>query len=65
MSIIEPPTAAVSTTSRNPFTLTAEAGGFVLACACRWLKFYVTRPDSDAGRREHEKRCKVARGEGE
>ena len=50
--------------SGNPFTLTAEAGGFVLACACRWLKFFATRPDSDAGRREHEKRCKVARGEG-
>lgn len=47
----------------NPFTLTAEAGGFVLACACRWLRWFVTRPDSDAGRREHEKRCKVARGE--
>ena len=61
MSMISPPPDLRG----NPFTLTAEAGGFVLTCACQWLRWFLTRPDSDAGRREHEKRCKTARGEGD
>lgn len=44
-------------------TTTREGDGYVETCACRWLKWFPTHPDADAGRREHVKRCKVARGE--
>lgn len=44
-------------------TETRESTGYVLTCACRWLRYFETHPDADAGRREHVKRCKVARGE--
>lgn len=47
----------------TPITTTREAGGYVTTCACTWLKWSATHPDADAGRREHVKRCKVARGE--
>jgi hypothetical protein len=46
-------------------TETREGDGYVLSCPCRWLRWLPTHPDADAGRREHVKRCKVARGEGD
>ena len=58
MSIVDPPTEGVQTPPR--ITRTAEAGGLVLACECRWLRYFPTRPDADAGEREHIKKCKGA-----
>lgn len=42
-----------------------EGGGFVVTCKCLWLRMFPTRPAAEAGRREHEKRCRTARGEGD
>lgn len=42
---------------------TREGGGYMTTCPCGWIKWSAAHPDADAGRREHVKRCKVARGE--
>lgn len=47
----------------GPIKLTAEAGGFVLACTCRWLRYAATQVLVREYRKEHEKRCAVARME--
>jgi len=45
--------------------ITAEAGGYVVTCGCRWLKFFPTDVTATDGRVAHEKKCKAARGDGE
>lgn len=52
----------MSARPRLPITTTSEGGGVVLTCACSWLR-WVARGDVDGARGEHEKKCKVARGE--
>lgn len=49
----------------SPTQVVTEGGGFVVSCACKWLRFFASMADARNGRREHEKKCKVARGEGE
>lgn len=51
-------------TTPNALKLTVEAGGFVLSCACLWLRFFATQVAAADGGREHAKKCKVAGGEG-
>jgi hypothetical protein len=47
----------------NPVQLTVEGAWFVLTCACKWLRATTSEGLLNEYRREHEKRCKVARGE--
>lgn len=39
---------------------TQEGGGFVVTCACRWLRFEATKPGSEDAERGHAKKCKKA-----
>lgn len=42
----------------SDITLTAEGSGYVLTCECRWTRYSATRPDADAQRHDHAKKCK-------
>lgn len=44
-------------THSSPTQITAEAGGYVVSCACLWLKFARTDQHAAKYRREHEKTC--------
>jgi hypothetical protein len=46
-------------------TLTAEGGGIVVTCECRWLRFYPTSNDAAEGKRLHVKKCKMHTAVGE
>lgn len=39
--------------------LVAAAGGYLITCACRWLKWFETEKAARDGEREHEKKCKA------
>ena len=43
--------------SLGPTTVTHEGGGYVVSCACLWLKFAADEQHAAKYRREHEKTC--------
>lgn len=48
-----------------PITRNSEGGGLVLLCACRWTRFAAGVNEAAEFEREHVKKCKTARGEGD
>lgn len=51
-SLPEPPSPVINRTR--------EGSGVVLSCECKWLRWFATSTDADAGQHEHSKRCKGA-----
>lgn len=48
-----------------PITTTLEAGGYVLTCACQWVKWAASVNDAAEARRLHAKSCKTCQAVGE
>lgn len=56
--ILGPPTPPVNTPGL--LKMTAEGGGYVITCVCRWLRWFPTKGDASEGEQAHAKKCKGA-----